>query len=202
MSRASISSRHVVIIFHSLCNSPLAVDLRRINTSPDCLRSIDRFHLLVSFSSWPDESFHCREAAYSVALTAIFSRVWVVHRNRVQEQILDKPFIADVTVGSVPVLLPVFLPHNQRPFVCHVFSHFPFMILRPYQKYKNCVFTSVCERAKRRNIAPHNHVRKPAWLMLLCFHCKALARGCLSFSARTQNQHKPHRAPSSACDSL
>ena len=29
-------------------------------------------------------------------------------------------------------------------------------------------------RAKRLPITPHYHIRKPTWLMLLCFYCEAL----------------------------
>ena len=47
------------------------------------------------------------------------------------------------------------------------------MVLEPNEKHKNWVFAFVYERAKSHAIAPHNHVGKPAWLMLLRFHCEA-----------------------------
>ena len=80
----------------------------------------------------------------------------------------------------IPVFLPVLGSHYQRPVVCHVFSHFSFMVLEPYEKHVHCVFTSVCERAINRAIAPHDHVQKTAWLVLLCFHCVARIRGRLA----------------------
>ena len=77
--------------------------------------------------------------------------------------------------------------HNQRSFIRHIFSHFSFMILKPCEKRENCVFTSVYKRAKSRAITPHDHVRKPAWLVLLCFHCKAMC--IIRLAAAYLSQH-------------
>ena len=88
----------------------------------------------------------------------------------------------------VPVFLPVFICHDQRPFVCHVFAHFYFMVQEISEKHVDRVLTSVSVWAKSLSITPPYHIRKAAWLMLLCFYCKALFvvwLACIYFSQNT-----------------
>ena len=106
----------------------------------------------------------------------------------------------------VPVFLPVFIRHDQRPVVRHVFAHFFFMVLEIFEKHVDCIFPSVCEWAKSLSLAPHNHIRKAAWFMLLCFYCEAIFAVWLAcvylFLVCIQSRHKRHKALSFACKSF
>ena len=90
----------------------------------------------------------------------------------------------------VPVFLPVFICHDQRSFVFHVFTHFYFMILKIPEKFKDGVFASVSVWAKRLSITPHYHIRKAAWLMLLSFYCEVLSIVWLACIYLAQNTFK------------
>ena len=49
------------------------------------------------------------------------------------------------------------------------------MALEMFEKHIDCVFPSVSEWPKGLTVAPHDHIRKPTWFLLLCFHREALS---------------------------
>ena len=55
------------------------------------------------------------------------------------------------------------------------------------KKLKNCVFSSVSEWAKSLSVTSRYHIRKIAWIVLLCFYCKALFAVWLACIYLSQN---------------
>ena len=105
-------------------------------------------------------------------------------------EVFIQAFVANVAFSCVPVFLPVFISHDQRSFVFHVFVCFYFMILKIPEKFEDGIFTSVSVWAKSLSITPHYHIRKAAWLMLLRFYCEALFVVWLACTYLSQNTFK------------
>ena len=123
--------------------------------------------------------------ASSVTFAAVFTWIRIINFHWIAIQVFHEAFVANVTFCRVPVFLAIFICHNKRPFVHHIFTHFSFMVLKICEKYKDRVFSSVYDGALCLSITPHDEIRKAAWLMLLHFDCEAslivwLASGYLS----------------------
>ena len=171
MHRSAIFSCHVVVISHWIFE---VWHRQRICTKQACfLVYCDPLIDLIFWFFYFARGISiicCLVIASSVALTAVFSWIRIINSHWITIQVFYEPFVANVALCRVPVFLPIFIHHNQRPFARHIFTHFSFMFLKKCKIYEYCVFSFVCKWAKSLPITPHDQIRKATWLMLLLFN--------------------------------
>ena len=85
----------------------------------------------------------------SVALAAISSRIGVVHREIVQNYVLDEAFLADVAVSCFLCFFQIFNRHHWRLFLPQVCLHPPFFFQDVFKQDFYSVFPSVLSQPQK-----------------------------------------------------
>ena len=129
MRGASIFSCHIVVISHRIFE---VGHKKRIRTEQacflvycdpliDCIFGFSDFARRISI-------FCCLVETPSVTLAAVFSSIGIKNLHRVEIEVFVQAFVDNMALCRVPVFLPVFICHNQLPFVCHVFLFYFYFI--------------------------------------------------------------------------